>query len=98
MDLSLETALPDHQSRFCFLLRDRLRDDLDAIAFVSVNLTVGIDLTFEDDGFKIRVEVVSKETIGLELLECMEPLLSVIVEHVFGVHDGNIEVLESSTD
>jgi hypothetical protein len=50
------------------------------------------------DGFKLRVAVASKEAIGLELLECMEPLLSVIVEHVFGVYDGNIEVLQSSTD
>ncbi len=26
----------------------------------------------------------------------MEPLLSVIIEHVFGVYDGNIEVLQIS--
>jgi hypothetical protein len=35
--------------------------------------------------------------IGLKLLECVEPFLSVIIEHVFGVYDGNIEVLQNST-
>ena len=28
----------------------------------------------------------------------MEPFLPVIVEHVFVVHDGNVEVLQSSAD
>jgi hypothetical protein len=28
----------------------------------------------------------------------VEPLLSVIIEHVFGVYDGNIEVLQSSVN
>ncbi len=40
----------------------------------------------------------SKETIGLKLLDRVEPLLSVIIEHVFGVYDGNIEVLQSSVN
>ena len=40
----------------------------------------------------------SKETIGLKMLERVEPLLSVIIEHVFGMYDGNTEVLQSSVN
>ncbi len=40
----------------------------------------------------------SKEAIGLKVLERVESLLSVIIEHVFGVYDGNLEVLPNSTN
>jgi hypothetical protein len=93
-------------SPVCFELGDGLGDELGASAFVRGNLTVGIDLTFEgvenarssSDGFKLRVADTSKEVIGLKLLECVEPFLSVIIEHVFGVYNGKIEVLQNSTD
>ncbi len=48
--------------------------------------------------FQLRVPVAIEEAIGLKLLERMEPFLPVIVEHVFVVNDGNIEVLQSSAD
>ena len=69
-------------------------------------MTIGIDMTLEDvedagarrNRFQLRVAVASEEAIGLKLLERMEPFLPVIVEHVFVVHDDNIEVLQSSAD
>ncbi len=78
-----------------------LSDELASSVFVSGQQTVGIELTFQgvenvwscSDGFKFRVAVAIKEIIGLKLLDRVEPLLSVIIEHVFGVYDGNIEVL-----
>jgi hypothetical protein len=79
-------------------------DELAASAFVNGKLTVGIDLTFEDvenvgtrsDEVQLRVAVASEGAIGLKLLERMEPFLTVIIEHIFVVQDGNIEVLQSS--
>jgi hypothetical protein len=57
----------------------------------------GVENTWScTDGF--RVPGASKEAIGLKLLERVEPLLSVIIEHVFGVYDGNIEVLQISVN
>ncbi len=69
-------------------------------AFVSGKLTVGIDLTLEDvenalqsnDGFKLRVAGASKKAMDLKLLERVEPLLSGIIEHVFGMYDANIVI------
>jgi hypothetical protein len=83
-----------------------LSDELASSVFVSGQQTVGIELTFQgvenawscSDGFKFRVAVAIKEIIGLKLLDRVEPLLSVIIEHVFGVYDGNIEVLQSSAN
>ena len=106
MGLVLESVLSDRQS---VLGGRRFKDELAASAFVRGKLTVGIDLTFEgtedvqnawaySDGFKIRVKRASKEAIGLKLIDRVEPLLSVIIDHVFGVYDGNIEVLQSSVD
>ena len=65
-----------------------------------------IDLTFEDvenagtcgDRIIIRVVGASKETIGLELLGCVTPLLSLIIDHVFSVLDGNVESLQRRAD
>jgi hypothetical protein len=67
-------------------LGDGLGDELASSAFVNGKLTVGIYLTLEgvenawscNDGFKLRVAVASKEVIGLNLFECVEPLLSVM--------------------
>jgi hypothetical protein len=85
---------------------DGLGDQLAASAFVSGQLTIGVDLAFEDvenawacsDRFKFRVAATSKETIDLKLLGRVEPFLSVIIEHVFGGNIGNVEALQSSND
>jgi hypothetical protein len=88
------------------LAERRSWSELAASAFVSGKLTIGIDLTLEDvedagarsNRFELRVAGASEEAIGLKLLERMEPFLPVIVEHVFVVHDGNVEELQSSAD
>jgi hypothetical protein len=75
-------------------------DELATNAFVSCKLTVGIDLTLDgvenvfpnSDGFKLRVADVSKKAMDLKLLERVEPLLSGIIEHVFGMYDANIVI------
>ena len=46
----------------------------------------------------MRVLSASNESIGLELLWCMPPLLGIVVEHVFRVFDVNAETLQSSVD
>jgi hypothetical protein len=67
---------------------------------VSGKLPVCIDLTLEDvenafpssDGFKLLVAGASKKVMDLKLLECVELLLSGIIEHVFGMYDANIVI------
>jgi hypothetical protein len=89
------TRLGTRRSRDRHLFRSVL-----SFGFGLAKLTEGIDLTIEDvenawacsDGFKLRVVVASKEAIGLKLLESVEPLLSVIIEHDFGMYDGNIMI------
>ena len=104
LGLTLEAALPDRQS--VFWRSDGLGDELAASAFVNGKLTIGIDLTLEDvenagtrcNRFQLRVAGASEEAIGLKLIERMEPFLTVIIDHIFVVPDGNTEVLQSSAD
>ncbi len=42
--------------------------------------------------FKLRVAGASKKAMDLKLLERVEPLLSGIIEHVFGMYDANIVI------